>query len=79
VARIVPTLDELKDRHARFDLTFEAAAVEQFAYERGEETFAHGAVEAIADRAHRGPHAGLGATSGQKRAKCTGCPRRNDA
>ncbi len=40
---------------------FEAAAVEQFTFERGEETLAHRVIEAIADRAHRGPHAGLAA------------------
>src|SRR6266851_1718693 len=60
--RIVPTLDEFEDGHARFYLGFEAAAVEQFAFERGEETLAHRVVEAIADRAHRGSHARLAAT-----------------
>ena len=59
--RIVPTLDELEDRHARFYLDFEAAAVEQFTFERGEETLAHRVIEATADGAHRGPHAGLAA------------------
>ncbi len=39
--RIVPTLDEFEDGHARFYLGFEAAAVEQFTFERGEETLAH--------------------------------------
>src|SRR5712692_2203245 len=60
--RIVPTLDEFEDGHARFYLGFEAAAVEQFTFERGEETLAHRVIETIADRAHRGPHAGLAAT-----------------
>ena len=59
--RIVPTLDEFEDCHARFYLGFEAAAVEQFTFERGEETLAHGVIETIADRAHRGLHAGLAA------------------
>src|SRR5216684_3786959 len=59
--RIVPTLDEFEDGHARFCLGFEAAAVEQFTFERGEETLAHRVIEAIADRAHRGSHAGLAA------------------
>src|ERR1700688_522659 len=56
---IVPAFDKVEDCHARFDLSFEAAAVEQFAFERGEKTLAHRVIEAIADRAHRGPHAGL--------------------
>src|ERR1700736_3095298 len=59
--RIVPTLDEFEDGHARFYLGFEAAAVEQFAFERGKEALAHRVIEAIADRAHRGSHAGLAA------------------
>src|SRR5229473_849233 len=59
---VVPAFDELEDGHARFYLGFEAAAVEQFTFERGEETLAHRVIEAIADRAHRGPHAGLAAT-----------------
>ena len=58
---IVPAFDELEDCHARFDLSFEAAAVEQFRFEGGKETLAHRVIEAIADRAHRGPHAGLAA------------------
>src|SRR5713101_8642978 len=58
---VVPALDELKHGHARFDLGFEAAAVEQFAFERGKEALAHRVIEAIADRAHRGSHAGLAA------------------
>jgi hypothetical protein len=31
--RVVPTLDEFKDRHAGFDRSFEVTAVEQFAFE----------------------------------------------
>src|SRR5260370_30548955 len=53
---------ELDARHAGLALGFEAAAVEQFAFERGEETLAHCVIEAIADGAHRGPHARLAAT-----------------
>jgi hypothetical protein len=56
---VVPAFDELEDCHAGLDLGFEAAAVEQFTFERGEETLAHRVIEAIADRTHRGPHAGL--------------------
>src|SRR5260370_40409192 len=53
---------ELDARHAGLALGFEAAAVEQFTFERGEETLAHCVIEAIADGAHRGPHARLAAT-----------------
>src|SRR5216683_6932836 len=58
---IVPAFDELEDGHAGLGLGFEAAAVEQFTFEGGEETLAHRVIEAIADRAHRGSHAGLAA------------------
>src|SRR5712692_8736609 len=56
---VVPAFDELEDCHAGLDLGFEAAAVEQFTFERGEEALAHRVIEAIADGAHRGSHAGL--------------------
>src|ERR1700738_1174965 len=42
-------------------LGFETATVEQFTFERGEETLTHGVIEAIANRAHRGSYAGLAA------------------
>ncbi len=54
-------LDEVKDRHACLSLSFETAALEQFAFERGKETFADGVIEAIAHRTHRGSYAGLAA------------------
>jgi hypothetical protein len=57
--RVVPALDELEDRHARLDLSAEAAAVEQLAFEGGEKALAHGIVEAVADRTHRRSHASL--------------------
>jgi hypothetical protein len=47
--RVIPALNEIKDRDAGFDLGLEAAAVEQLAFERGEKALAHGIVEAIAD------------------------------
>src|SRR5271163_1870184 len=56
---IVPTLDELKDRHARVDLGFEVTAVEEFAFEGSEEALAHSIVEAVAHRTHRRAHARL--------------------
>src|SRR5712692_5157605 len=70
---VVPAFDELEDRHAGLALGFEAAAVEQFAFERGEETLAHCVIEAIADGAHRGPHARLAATlaEGERRVLAT--------
>ena len=54
--RVVPAFDEFKDRHARFYLSFEMTAVEQFTFEGGEETLAHGVIKAIAGRTHRWPH-----------------------
>jgi hypothetical protein len=59
--RVIPPLYELEDCHTRFALGFEAAAVEQFAFERGKEALAHDVIEAIANRAHRGSYAGLAA------------------
>jgi len=41
------------------DLRFEAAAVEQFTFEHGNEALAHGVVQAIAYRTHRRSHSGL--------------------
>ena len=57
--RVIPALNEFKDCHAGFDLSFEVMAIEQFAFEGGKEAFAHGVVETIADRTHRRPHASL--------------------
>src|SRR5260370_18107763 len=57
--RVVPPLDEVEHCHARLGLGFEAGAVEQFAFQGGEKTFAHGVVETVAHRAHRRPYAGL--------------------
>src|ERR1700676_3094461 len=59
--RVLPALDELEHRHPRLDLGLEAAAREQFAFQGREEAFAHGVVEAIADRAHRRAHPGFAA------------------
>src|ERR1700734_907907 len=54
--RVIPPFNEFEDRHAGFDLSFEMTAIEQLAFEGGEETFAHGVVEAIAHRTHRRSH-----------------------
>jgi hypothetical protein len=58
---VIPAFDEIEDYHAGLDLGFETATVEQFAFERGKETFADRVIEAIADRAHRRPYLGLAA------------------
>src|SRR5713226_9589330 len=60
--RIVPTLDEVEDRHPRLDLSLEATAVEQLALQGGKKTLAHRVIETIAYRPHRGTHASLTAT-----------------
>ena len=52
--RVVPTLDEVEHRHAGLDLGFETLAVEQLAFEGGEEALAHGVIEAITHRAIEG-------------------------
>src|SRR5271167_2095714 len=56
---VVPALDEIEDRHAGLDLGLELAAVKQLALEGGEEALAHGVVETVTHRAHRGSHTGL--------------------
>src|SRR5579875_1544446 len=56
---VVPSLDEIKDRDARLGLGLEAPPAEQFAFQGGEETLAHGVVEAVAHGSHRRPHSGL--------------------
>src|ERR1700689_4538153 len=58
---VVPALYEFEDCHAGLALGFETAAVQQLTFERGKETLAHGIIEAIADRAHRGAYAGFAA------------------
>ena len=60
--RVIPAFNEVEDRTAGLGLGLEAATVEQFTFEGGKETLAHGVIEAIADRAHRGAHAGVAAT-----------------
>src|SRR5689334_24950128 len=57
--RVVPPFDEFKDRAARLYGILKAAAVEQFAFERGEETLAHGVIEAVTYRTHRRPRASV--------------------
>ena len=50
--RVVPTFDEAEAGHLGLDLGREPAALQQFAFERGEEALAHGVVVGIADRSH---------------------------
>ena len=50
--RIVPTFNECKYGLASFLDGMEYIAVEQLAFQRGEETLAHGVVVAVADRTH---------------------------
>src|ERR1700693_2236489 len=64
--RVIPSLDKLEDRHASFDLGFEAAAVEQLALEGGKETLAHGVVETVPHPAHRRPHPCLVTASAER-------------
>ena len=46
--RVVPTLYEIEHRYAGLDLGFETLAVEQLAFEGGEEALGHGVIEASA-------------------------------
>ena len=57
--RIVPTFDEFKHGLACLCLVVEGAAIEQFAFQSGEEALAEGIVETIPDRAHRRTNPGF--------------------
>ena len=59
---IVPALDKVEDGDPRLDLGLETAAVEQLAFQGGKETLAHRVIETVANRPHRGAHAGVAAT-----------------
>src|SRR6266545_5556697 len=56
-ARIVPTLDEVKDRPAGLGLGGEPLAIEQLALEGREEALAQRVVVGVAHRANRGADA----------------------
>ena len=60
--RIVESFDEVEDGVARVTVRFEAAAIQQFTFQRGKETLRHRVVIAVADRTHRGANPGLAAT-----------------
>src|SRR5579872_3896369 len=57
--RVVPTLDEFKDRHPGLVAGLETMPVKQLTLERGEEGLGHGVVVGVAAAAHRGDQAGL--------------------
>ena len=67
--RVVPTFDEIEDGHLCLGLGLAAAAVQQLAFQRGEEAFAHGVIETVADRAHGGSYTSLLAA----RSESNGC------
>src|ERR1700753_4445118 len=54
--RVVPTLQEFKDRQPGFSLRLELPAVQKLALQRREKALAHRIVETVADRSHRRPH-----------------------
>ena len=60
---VIPTFNELEDRHAGLGLGTECVTIEQFALQRCEEALAQGVVIAITRRTHRGAHTGLLAAS----------------
>jgi len=62
---VVETFDEVEHRQLGHGTIGEPGAVEQLAFERGEEALAHGVVVAIADRSHRRPDACLAAASSE--------------
>ena len=57
--RVVPALNEVKDRHPGLGLGGEAAAVQELALEGGEEALAEGVVIGVTHAAHGRPDAGL--------------------
>jgi hypothetical protein len=59
--RVVPSFDPLKDSHLRFGVALESTAVQHFALEGREKALGHRVIVCIADRSHRGHHAGLAA------------------
>jgi len=58
---IVEAFDEGEQGHARLRLGLEPAAVQEFAFERGEKALRHGVVVGVANRAHGGANARLAA------------------
>lgn len=63
--RIVPSFDELKNGLTCFGLGAETGTVEQFAFECGKEGFAHGIIEAVANRTHRRVDSGFPAAAAE--------------
>ena len=57
---VVPAFDELEDGHARLGLGPERPAVEQLAFEGGEEALHRCVIPAVAGTAHRAGYAVIG-------------------
>ena len=58
-ARVVPALDPGEEGRARLGLALPASAVDQLAFQAGEEALGHRVVVVVADGAHRRVHAHL--------------------
>lgn len=63
---IVPTFDECKDRLACHWLIVEGTAIEQLAFQGGEEALTESIIETISDRAHRWADASFPATLAER-------------
>ena len=73
-AGVVPGFQEREDGHARFGLGAKRAPLQELAFERGEDAFRHGVIEAVAGRPGRGHHSHLPAPLAERRARCTANP-----
>src|SRR5260370_37410446 len=60
--QVVPAFQICKNRVSGLVVGLKPAACKQFTFKRGEKTFAHGVVKAVANAAHRRTHTGLKAT-----------------
>ena len=60
--QVVPAFQIFKNRVSGLVVGLKPAACKQFTFKRGEKTFAHGVVKAVANAAHRRAHTGLKAT-----------------
>ncbi len=60
-SRVVEAFDEVEHGQLGHGTIGELRAVEQLAFERGEEALAHGVVVAVADRSHGRPDSGFAA------------------
>ena len=76
--RVIPALDEVKDRGARLGRRPSCHPVQQFALERREEALAHRVIVTVADRAHRRPHVSLTTAMPELNRRVLGSPDPND-